>query len=66
MHDIFFRKDNYKGEPWYNELLIFCAIGVCQPEDEHIKPLQEALSVLGYETRVLSKDGKSYIAGKSS
>lgn len=65
MHDIFFRKDNFKDEPWYNELYIFCAIGVCQPEKEHIEPLKDALSVLGYETRLLEKDGKTYIAGVS-
>jgi len=64
MQDIFLRKDNYKDEPWYNELLIFCAIGVCQPKDkEHIKPLREVLAVLDYETRMFSKDGKDYIAG---
>ena len=53
MEDIFFRKDNYKNEPWYNEFCIFLNIGVCKPEkQEYIKPMQDALEIMGYTTRV--------------
>lgn len=64
MVDIFLRKDNFADEPWYNEMLIFCAIGVCQPEEAHIAPLRDALAQLGYETHLSHHDnGKIFVVG---
>ncbi|MDD4565717.1 MAG: hypothetical protein PHE79_09635 [Eubacteriales bacterium] len=59
MQDIFFRKDNYKGMPWYNELCIFCNIGVCKPEPDQIPDVQAALQKLGYQTR----ESNGYLIG---
>jgi hypothetical protein len=64
MTDIFFRKDNFKDEPWYDEMLVFCAIGICKAEKkEYTEPIREALAKLGYETGVFTKNGADYISG---
>lgn len=59
--DIFFRMDNFEGEEWYGDIEIYTAIGVCQPEQEHLETVQKALKILGYETHAINRDGKYYL-----
>ncbi|MEG1894610.1 MAG: hypothetical protein RR162_00120 [Oscillospiraceae bacterium] len=57
MEDIFLRKDSFKDKPWYNELCIFTAIGVCGPKEADIGSLRQALKELGYETHIIKASG---------
>lgn len=50
--DIFFRADNFEGEAWYGDLMLYMKIGVCQPDPAHIPELQKALKIMGYHTHV--------------
>ena len=59
--DIFFRADNFEGEAWYGDLMLYMRIGVCQPEPEHIPELQKALKIMGYDTHTLENGGKPYL-----
>lgn len=59
--DIFFRPDNFRDEPWYEEFQIFLAIGVCQPPEEHALQIRKALKVMGFLTHTTSREGKTYI-----
>jgi len=59
--DIFFRADNFQNEAWYDEFLLFTAIGVCQPNPEHVSEIQKALKIMGYHTRTSELAGKTYI-----
>jgi hypothetical protein len=59
--DIFFRADNFQNEKWYDELLIFMSIGVCNTPPEHSSELQKALKIMGYATRTKEHNGKLYI-----
>lgn len=59
--DIFFRPDNFQGEPWYGEFQLFLAIGVCQPPEEYILQVRKALKVMGFLTHTASREGKTYI-----
>lgn len=59
--DIFFRPDNFRDEPWYEEFQIFLAIGVCQPPEEHALQIRKALKVMGFLTHTASREGKAYI-----
>ena len=59
--DIFFRPDNFRDEPWYEEFQIFLAIGVCQPPEEHVLQLRKALKMMGFLTHTASREGKTYI-----
>ena len=59
--DIFFRPDNFRDEPWYEEFQIFLAIGVCQPPEEHALQIRKALKVMGFLTHTASREGKTYI-----
>lgn len=59
--DIFFRADNFEGEAWYDDLMMYMRIGVCQPEPEHIPELQKALKIMGYHTHVMENREKPYL-----
>lgn len=59
--DIFFRADNFEGEAWYDDLMLYMKIGVCQPEPEHIPELQKALKIMGYDTHVWETNRKPYL-----
>ena len=59
--DIFFRADNFQGEPWYDQFQIFLAIGVCQVPQEQALPVRKALKVMGYSTHAAIREGKTYI-----
>jgi len=59
--DIFFRKDNFKDEDWYDDFLMFLNIGVCQPKTEHILTVQKALKIMGYNTRISKINGGSCV-----
>lgn len=59
--DIFFRADNFQGQPWYDDLLIYKTIGVCSPSPAHTMAVQKALKVLGYTTHTVCRNNKNYI-----
>lgn len=59
--DIFFRPDNFQEEPWYDDFLMFRAIGVCQPSEEYILQVRKALKVMGYDTHTVLREGKTFI-----
>ena len=59
--DIFFREDNFEGEAWYGDLMLYMRIGVCQPEPKHIPELQKALKIMGYQTHVMENREKPYL-----
>lgn len=59
--DIFFRPDNFQGQPWYNDFMIYRNLGVCQPKPEHALEVQKALKVLGYPTHAAVRNGKTYL-----
>ena len=59
--DIFFRPDNFRDEPWYDDFQVYMAIGVCQPAPEHILQVRKALKVMGYFTHAAIHDGKTFI-----
>ncbi len=59
--DIFFRADNFKGEAWYGDLVLYMRIGVCQPDPAHIPDLQKALKIMGYHTHVMENREKPYL-----
>lgn len=63
MIDIFLRYDNFKDEPWYNELRTFLNIGVCCPEPEHREAVKDALAALGYKTIEFTRNGRFYLSG---
>jgi len=50
-YDPFLRTDNFQNEPWYGQLQLFLAIGVCEVPDAHVEEIRSALRKLGYETR---------------
>lgn len=59
--DIFFRADNFQEEDWYDDVLLYTRIGVCQPEPEHMDTVQKALKILGFHTHVSSRNGRNYL-----
>ena len=59
--DIFFRADNFRDEPWYDDFQIYMAIGVCQPPEEHTLQVRKALKVMGLPTHVANRDGKTFV-----
>ena len=59
--DIFFRSDNFREEPWYEEFQMFLAIGVCQPPEEYTLQVRKALKVMGYDTHTELRKGKTFI-----
>lgn len=59
--DLFFRADNFRQEPWYNEFLLYTRIGSCQPAPEHVLEVQKALKLMGYPTHTAEHNGKVYI-----
>lgn len=66
MSDIFFRADNFKEEPWYEEFQIFLRIGVCKPAPEHLENVKSALYQMGYETVTESlRNGEIYLSGNA-
>ena len=64
--DIFFRADNFEGEAWYGDLMLYMRIGVCQPEQEHIPELQKALKIMGYHTHIMENGEKPYLVPEDS
>ena len=59
--DIFFRADNFRDEPWYDDFQMYMAIGVCQPQEEHALQIRKALRVMGLPTHIANRDGKIFI-----
>ena len=59
--DVFFRPDNFRGQPWYNDFMIYRNLGVCQPKPEHTLEVQKALKVIGYPTHTAVRNGKTYL-----
>lgn len=59
--DIFFRADNFRGEPWYNAFNMFLEIGVCQPREEHKMQVRKALKVMGFDTHTSVLNGEFYV-----
>ena len=59
--DLFFRPDNIKDEWWYDDLMMFRALGVCKPEKEAVVNLQKALKVLGYDTESKELNGMLFL-----
>jgi|GEM_PF-2174446 len=51
-YDPFFRTDIFQNKPWYGELRIFLAIGVCEVPDKYVGEIRSALRKLGHETRI--------------
>jgi len=64
VEDIFLRKEFFEDEPWYNEFCIFLSIGVCTAEKpEYVEAIQDAISQMGFATKVFEKNGETYISG---
>lgn len=59
--DIFFRPDNFREEPWYDDFQMFLAIGVCQPSEGYALQVRKALKVMGFDTCTAIWDGKTFI-----
>ena len=59
--DIFFRADNFRDEPWYEDFKMYLAIGVCTPQEEHALQVRKALKVMGYAAHTSQRDGKTYV-----
>ncbi len=59
--DIFFRADNFRDEPWYDEFQIYMVIGICEPPEEYALQVRKALKVMGYDTHTTVLNGKTYI-----
>jgi hypothetical protein len=68
MYDMFLRKEVYKDKPWYNQMSIFFAIGICEVPDQDVKEVREALARFLYGTRVAvgENPGCSYIIGTTA
>ena len=59
--DIFFRYDNFRDEPWYEDFQMYLAIGVCVPKEEHALQVRKALKIMGYDTHTSQRDGQTYV-----
>ena len=59
--DIFFRYDNFRDEPWYEDFQMYLAIGVCVPQEEHALQVRKALKVMGYATHTSQRNGQTYV-----
>ncbi len=59
--DYFLRKDVFKDEPWYGDLIMFVDIGICKPSRKYMLPVRKALQMLGYHTKTVEKEGKTYV-----
>ncbi len=59
--DIFLRQDVFKSEPWYDDFVLYCTIGVCKPLAEHTLPLRKALKMVGFQTKVMEHEGMLYV-----
>lgn len=56
--NIFFPADNFEGEAWYEDLMLYKRIGVCHPDPAHIMELQKALKIMGYRAYIMETGGK--------
>ncbi len=56
--DIFFRTDNFAGEEWYDDILLYTRLGVCEPKPEHMETVQKALKILGFPTHVAHRGNR--------
>ena len=59
--DIFFRYDNFRDEPWYEDVQMYRAVGICVPAAEHALQVRKALKILGYATHTTVRDGTTYV-----
>lgn len=64
-YDPFLRKEAFEDKPWYDEFLMFHAIGVCQTQDEHVAEVREALARFLFATMTAPcKDpGTTFVIG---
>lgn len=61
MEDIFLRMDNFKDEPWYDDVVLYSRIGVCKPRPDNAKAVCKALRELGYKVQLKFRDGDLYV-----
>lgn len=59
--DMFFRYDNFRDEPWYEDVQMFRAVGICVPAAVHALQVRKALKILGYATHTTVRDGTTYV-----
>ena len=59
--DIFFRYDSFRDEPWYEDVQMYRAVGVCVPAAEHALPVRKALKILGCATHTTVRDGTTCV-----
>ena len=59
--DYLIRKEVFASEPWYNDLVLYLSIGVCQPQKEHILSVRKALKMFGHETGIRQTNGMEFI-----
>lgn len=64
--DFSFRADNFKGEAWYDDLMTYMRIGMCQPKPEHIPELQKALKIMGYAACPTDHWEKQYLVPENT
>lgn len=65
LYDPFLRKEFFEDMPWYDDFLMFHNIGVCQPRDEYVAEIREALARFLFATRTFpgKEPGTTFIAG---
>ena len=63
--DPFFRVDNFREEPWYDDFQIFLAIGVCKPAPEHVLAVRKALKIMGCPTHVAGQRQDHILPGEA-
>lgn len=65
LYDPLLRKDFFEDKPWYADFLMFHNIGVCQPRDEYVAEIREALARFLLATRTFpgKEPGTTFIAG---
>lgn len=55
--DPFLRKEAFEEFSWYDEFLIFLAIGVCRVPQEDVEDVRKALVGMGYQTHTKVRPG---------
>ena len=63
--DPFFRADNFRDEPWYDDFQTFLAIGVCKPAPEHLLVVRKALKIMGCPTHVAGQRQDHILPGEA-
>lgn len=68
LYDPFLRKEVFEDKPWYEEFLIFHAIGVCQVPDEYVLEVRIALAQFLFATRIFmgKEPGSTFVSGNGA